>query len=90
MNFLNYEKLLKKFSETRKCTCNELVQFETIDEIECDWGIHVVIQCPKCEELFSIDTECPAFRSMLDLENTNMGLFSGKEKFDYKKNSHPL
>ena len=90
MNFLDYEKLLKKFSEKRKCTCNELVEFETIDEIECDWGIHVVIQCPKCEELFSIDTECPAFRSVLELENTNMGLFSGKEKFDYKKNSHPL
>ena len=82
--------MLKKFSETRRCTCNELVEFETIDEIECDWGIHVVIQCPKCEELFSVDTECPAFRSILDLENTNMGLFSGKEKFDYKKNSHPL
>ena len=90
MNFWDDRKLLKKFSELRRCTCNEIVEFETIDEIECDWGSHIVIQCPKCEELFSIDAECPAFRSVLDLENTNMGLFSGKEKFDYKKNSHPL
>ena len=82
--------MLKKFSESRRCTCNELVEFETIDEIECDWGIHVVIQCPKCEALFSIDTECPAFGSVLDLEKVNMGLFSDKEKFDYQKNSHPL
>ena len=82
--------MLKKFSALIRCSCNELVKFETIDEIECDWGTHIVIQCPKCEELFSIDTECPAFGSVLDLEATNMGLFSGKEKFDYKRNSHPL
>ena len=81
--------MLKKFFESRRCTCNELVEFETIDEIECDWGTHIVIQCPKCESLFSIDTQCPAFGSVLDLEETNMGLFSGKEKFNYQKNSHP-
>ena len=82
--------MLKKFSESRRCICNELVEFETIDEIECDWGVHVVIQCPKCEALFTVDTECPAFGNVLDLENTNRGLFSGKEKFDYQKNTHPI
>ena len=81
--------MLEKFSESRRCTCNELVEFETIDEIECDWGSHVVIQCPRCEALFSIDTQCPAFGNVLDLEETNMGLFSGKEKFEYQKKPHP-
>ena len=66
--------MLGKFSESRRCTCNELVKFEIIDEIECEWGIHTVIQCPQCEALFSIDSECPAFGSVLDLEKTNSGL----------------
>ena len=82
--------MLEKFSDSKRCICGELVKFDTIYEIECDWGIHVVIQCPKCEALFSIDTQCPAFGSVLDLDKTNMDLFSGKEKFDYQKNSHPL
>ncbi len=32
-----------------KCICGEYVKFELIDDIECDWGNHVVIQCPGCQ-----------------------------------------
>ena len=52
-----------KFQNKLHCICNEDVIFEIIDDIECDWGNHTVIQCPQCEELFSIDCECPAFQS---------------------------
>ena len=71
------------------CVCNEYVIFEIIDNIECDWGNHTVIQCPKCEDLFSIDCECPAFQNALKLIPFNENLFSGKQKSDYLKNSHP-
>lgn len=79
----------KKFQDAIKCICDESVYFEVIDEIECDWGLHVVAQCPKCQELFSIDNLCPAFHDVVDLEKNNAGLFSEKEKFDYTSNSHP-
>ena len=82
--------MLKKFSDPVRCMCDQLVEFEIIDEIECDWGSHVVIQCPNCEELFSVDKRCPAFGDVLDLDDKNTGLFSDKEKFDYQKDSHPL
>ena len=42
----------KKFENYLKCSCNNIVIFEIIPEVECDWGIHTIIQCPKCEELF--------------------------------------
>ncbi|MCE2506995.1 MAG: hypothetical protein J4F36_11150 [Nitrosopumilaceae archaeon] len=80
---------LQKFKDRINCICNESVNFEVIDEIECDWGSHVVIQCPKCQELFSIDNSCPAFHDVLDLEKNNFNLFSDKEKFDYALNPHP-
>ncbi len=79
----------QKFQNKIRCTCNDSVNFEIIDEIECDWGSHVVIQCPNCQELFSIDNSCPAFCNVLDLEKNNFELFSNKEKFDYTLNSHP-
>jgi len=69
--------------------CNEDVVFEIIDDIECDWGNHTVIQCPKCEELFSVDCECPAFQNILKLMPLNENLFSDEQKSDYLKNSHP-
>ena len=72
-----------------KCICGEYVKLELIDDIECDWGNHVVIQRPGCQELFSIDNSCPAFHDVLDLEKNNFKLFSDKEKFDYTSNSHP-
>jgi len=52
----------KKFENPLPCVCGNIVIFEIIPEIECDWGTHTVIQCPKCEELFSIDKKCPAFK----------------------------
>ena len=55
----------KKFQNPLKCTCNNIVIFEIIPEVECDWGIHTIIQCPNCEELFSIDVKCPAFETIL-------------------------
>ena len=50
-----------KFQKKLICICKNSATFEVIPEIECDWGYHTVIQCPKCEELFSIDKKCPAF-----------------------------
>ena len=54
----------KKFENYLKCSCNNIVIFEIIPEVECDWGLHTIIQCPKCEELFSIDVKCPAFQTI--------------------------
>ena len=78
-----------KFQNKLHCICNEDVIFEIIDDIECDWGNHTVIQCPKCEELFSVDCECPAFQNALKLIPFNENLFSDEQKLDYLKNSHP-
>ena len=79
----------EKFQNKLNCVCNEDVIFEIIDDIECDWGTHFVIQCPKCEELFSADCECPAFRSILNLLQHNNSLYSEEEKLQYLANSHP-
>ena len=78
-----------KFQNKLHCICNEDVIFEIIDDIECDWGNHTVIQCPKCEELFSVDCECPVFQNVLKLVSFNENLFSDEQKLDYLKNSHP-
>ena len=80
--------LSAKFQNKLQCICDEYVIFE-ITDIECDWGSHIVIQCPKCEELFSIDKECPAFETVLKLSKNNPNLYSIKEKSDYLSNSHP-
>ena len=50
---------MDKFQKKLLCVCQNTVLFEIIPEIECDWGSHMVIQCPKCEELFSIDKKMP-------------------------------
>ncbi len=70
-------------------SCNVKVIFDLIDDIECDWGSHTVIQCPNCEELFSIDQRCPAFSSLLDLFELNDDLLNQQEKLDYLSTSHP-
>ncbi|MGI0057337.1 MAG: hypothetical protein ACREAK_08190 [Nitrosarchaeum sp.] len=70
-------------------SCNVKVIFDLIDDIECDWGSHIVIQCPNCEELFSIDQRCPAFSSLLDLFELNDDLLNQQEKLDYLSKSHP-
>ena len=81
--------IVNKFQSNLKCICNNYVIFNVIDNIECDWGNHTVIQCPKCEELFSVDCECPAFQNILKLMPLNENLFSDEQKLDYLKNSHP-
>jgi hypothetical protein len=62
--------------------------FDVIEDIECDWGSHTVIQCPKCEELFSADKQCPAFKSIVDLLKINHVLYSQKELSEYMSSSH--
>jgi len=69
-------------------SCNEKVIFDLIHDIECDWGSHVVVQCPHYEELFSIDNPCPAFSSLVVLLELNPSLFSFEEKSDYLSKSH--
>ena len=81
--------LTDKFKSKLRCTCNDVVTFEIIDDIECDWGNHVVIQCPHCEELFSIDNQCPAFQNISKLVNSNLWLYSKDEIEDYVSNPHP-
>ena len=84
---MSYE---KKFKNKLKCICNNVVVFEIIPEIECDWGCHTVIQCPKCEELFSIDKKCPAFQTIEILLKENMQLFTTDEQFSYLSKPHPF
>ena len=62
---------IKKFKNPLPCVCGNIVFFEIIPEIECDWGIHTVIQCPKCEELFSINKKCPAVPTIEILSKIN-------------------
>jgi len=80
----------KKFQNPMKCICNNIVIFEIIPEVECDWGIHTIIQCPKCEELFSIDVKCPAFQNILKLLKENIFLYTDEEQSNYLLTSHPL
>ena len=77
-----------KFQNKLTCVCTNVVLFEIIPEIECDWGCHTVIQCPVCEELFSIDVKCPAFQTIEKLLKLNPLLYSHDEKFSYLSKSH--
>lgn len=63
--------------------------FDVVKDIECDWGSHIVIQCPKCEELFSVDKKCPAFKTMDELLKINNTLYSQEEESEYNSSSHP-
>ena len=80
---------MSKFQNKLQCICNDNVFFEIIDEIECNWGIHIVIQCSNCKKLFSVDKKCPAFQNIFELLKNNPELYSEKEKSDYLQNSHP-
>ena len=79
----------EKFQNKIRCTCNADVFFEIIEDIDCDWGNHNVIQCPKCEELFSIDKKCPAFQNILNLLKDNPELYTKEEQSSYLSGSHP-
>ncbi len=78
-----------KFQNKLRCICNERVIFNVVENVGCDWGIHVLIQCPRCEELFSTDRKCPAFEDVLKLSFNNPSLYSKEEKSEYRLNSHP-
>ena len=80
------EKFVKK--PLHCCSCDKDVVFELIQDIECDWGNHNVIQCPNCEELFSIDKQCSAFQNLLNLFACNDGLLTDQEKSEYVLSSH--
>ena len=80
---------IKKFQNKLSCVCKNIVLFEIIPEIECDWGFHTVIQCPICEELFSIDKKCPAFQTIEILLNKNIKLYTNEERFSYLAKAHP-
>jgi len=79
----------EKFQNKLQCICKNYVVFEIINDIECDWGFHTVIQCPECQDLFSVDNKCPAFQNIFELLKNNSELYSKKEKSDYLLNSHP-
>jgi len=82
--------LFERISE-KKITCSSCgssVIFELIEGIECDWGIHDVIQCPNCQELFSLDRQCRAFEDLMNLSRHNDDLFSDAEKSEYVENPH--
>ncbi len=80
--------LFEKFQKELSCICNQRVLFQIIEDVECDWGMHVLIQCPKCEELFSIDKKCPAFQNISKLFLNNPSLYSKEEESEYLKDSH--
>ncbi len=80
---------IKKFENKLSCVCKNIVLFEIIPEIECDWGFHTVIQCPICEELFSIDKKCTAFQTIELLLNENIALYTNEERLSYLAKSHP-
>ena len=79
---------ISKFQNKLRCTCNNDVIFEIINEIECDYGSHVVVQCLHCEELFTVDKKCSAFQNIFELLKNNPELLSEQEKSDYLLNSH--
>lgn len=78
--------LLKK--QLRCSTCGKNVFFEIIQDIECDWGVHDILQCTNCQELFSIDKQCIAFQDIFNLLSDNPDLLSHEEKASYRNNPH--
>ena len=78
-----------KFQNKLHCICNEDIVFEIINDVECEWGIHTIIQCPNCEELFSVDKKCAAFSNIFELLKNNSNLCSEEEKSNYLTNPHP-
>jgi len=81
-----FEKFSNKMIHCSSCDADVL--FELIEEIECDWGTHSVIQCPNCQELFSIDKQCRAFQDLMNLLEYDESLFSEIEKSQYLKDPH--
>ncbi|MDX1596596.1 MAG: hypothetical protein R3327_06620 [Nitrosopumilaceae archaeon] len=70
-------------------SCNRSTMFLLVDDVECDYGIHTLIQCPKCQELFSIDGPCNAFESLLMLVKFNPKILSDDYIRTYATSVHP-
>ena len=43
-----------KFQKKLTCVCKNIVHFEIIPEIECDWGCHTIIQCLNVKNYFQL------------------------------------
>jgi len=69
-------------------TCITKVTFVKIEDVECDYGIHTLVQCPNCEELFSIDGPCNAFQNLLELADYNSGILTNHEIDYYRLSVH--
>ena len=69
-------------------TCGAEATFEKIEDVECDYGIHILIQCPICEDLFSIDGPCNAFHNLLDLADCNPSILNHHERELYRLSAH--
>ena len=69
-------------------TCGSKVTFVKIEDVECDYGIHTLVQCPDCEELFSIDGPCNAFQNLLKLADSNPGILNSYEIDNYQLSVH--
>ena len=78
----------EKFQNKLHCICDNNVFFEIINEIECDCGFHIVIECSNCKDLFSVDKKCPAFQNIFELLKNNTKLYSDKEQSNYLSNSY--
>ena len=66
--------MLKIENKGLTCISKNLVSFEIIDQIECGWNSHVVIQSIPSESLCPVDKQCSAFQSILDLISFNSEL----------------
>lgn len=69
-------------------TCDTKVTFVKIEDVECDFGFHTLVQCPNCEELFSIDGPCNAFQNLLELVDSNPNVLSNNEIECYRLSVH--
>ena len=70
-------------------SCENRVIFEIILNVECDWGKHTIIQCPKCEDLYTIDGPCQAFSNLIRLVEFNKTLLTDDESREYSESIHP-
>jgi len=69
-------------------SCFSKNEFLVIKDVECDWGFHTLIQCPKCGDLFAIDMSCNAFQSLENIAKSNHNLITKNEISDYISKGH--
>lgn len=69
-------------------TCKGEAVFLKVEDVECDYGTHTLIQCPLCQELFSIDGPCNAFQNLLYLLDVNHDILTKNEIELYRLSAH--